>query len=202
VIKEELLRILKNYPVAHPHASAIWGEVEKAYSANGRHYHNLGHLDQILGELNEYRSQFACWHAVVFATAYHDIIYNVLKDDNEDRSAELASDRLAAITFPVEDRRRCVQMILATKGHEAVDAEVNLFTDADLSILGSDQETYLTYTRQIRLEYSIVPDAAYISGRRKVIKRFLNMERIYKSKEFFEKYELFARRNLQNELGL
>ena len=87
------------------------------------------------------------------------------------------------------------------KNHEIDnDADVNYFTDADLSILGTSSSDYENYTGQIRKEYSAYPDFIYKQGRRKVLKHFIEMARIYKTPYFFDKYEHQARVNLTNEL--
>ncbi len=151
-------------------------------------------------ELQNYRASFSNWNTVIFAIAYHDIIYNVLRSDNEERSAELAIDRLKIISFPSDEIQNCAKMILATKKHESHDFQTNLFTDADLSILGAEAEVYAAYSKQIRREYSLYPDFVYNPGRRKVLQHFLAMERIYKTKEFSDRYETSARINLETEL--
>lgn len=177
-----------------------WTEVKTRYSEADRYYHTLVHLENLLGELTPHKQSFTNWDTLVFALAYHDIIYNSLRADNEAKSAEVAVKRLTEINFPEHEIDRCEQMILATKKHEAADAETNLFTDADLSILGADPETYRTYTQQIRREYNLYPDFLYNRGRKKVLQHFLSMSSIYKTESFREKYGASARRNIQNEL--
>ena len=97
----------------------------------------------------------------------------------------------------------CREQILATKSHLlSFNADVNIFTDADLAILGSDWETYCSYTGKIRQEYKVYPDIIYKPGRRKVLQHFLSMEKIYKTDHFFEKLEKRAKENLKKELAL
>lgn len=178
----------------------MWLEVETAYAGSHRHYHNLTHLDALCMELESHRQSFVSWDAVIFAIAYHDLVYNTLKSNNEEKSAATAVARLTKIAPPESLISACERFILATKRHEASDGETNLFTDADLSILGTDIDTYKEYAKKIRREYSIYPDIVYNPGRKKVLKHFLRMEKIFKTDAFFEKYELSARRNLQSEL--
>jgi predicted metal-dependent HD superfamily phosphohydrolase len=83
---------------------------------------------------------------------------------------------------------------------QSADSDINIFTDADLSVLGQDWNTYENYLIQIRKEYSIYPDFVYNSGRKKVLQHFLSMERIFKTNNFFEKLEAQAKENLQREL--
>jgi predicted metal-dependent HD superfamily phosphohydrolase len=139
----------------------------------------------------------------VFSIVYHDVVYNVLKKDNEEKSAAYAEKKLSALHFPQSETTHCKACILATKSHHLNDDnELNLFIDADLSILGSEQEVYVNYARQIRKEYSIYPDFMYRPGRQKVLSHFLQMKRIFKTDEFFNKYEAQARINLQHERAL
>jgi predicted metal-dependent HD superfamily phosphohydrolase len=149
MIKQEFIEGLKNYTTDSEQQLAMWNEVEMNYSKSNRHYHNIAHLESMLAELKAYRAKFDNWDTIIFAIAYHDLIYNCLKGNNEERSAKMAIKRLANISFP-ETLIACKKLILATKKHQPNDPATNLFTDADLSILGSDSETYKDYSKKIR----------------------------------------------------
>ena len=182
-------------------AEIFWQEVQTNYQQSSRHYHTIAHLDFLHKELSSLKNEFSSWMVTVFAIAYHDIIYKVLRSNNEEKSADLATDRLRAIQLPPSKIDLCRRMILATKKHDDnPDKEINLFTDADLAILGTNPEAYLRYTNQIRSEYSIYPDVVYKPGRKKVVQHFLEMPRIFKTDEFACRYEKQARTNLGNEL--
>jgi len=200
MIRNEFFNSLDSYNTEGNDPSNLWEEIEKHYSDTSRHYHTLVHLDNLISELLPLRSRFTNWNVVVFAVAYHDIVYNASKKNNEEKSAALAVKRLNEIGMPKAAILRCGQFILATKRHEQVDDEVDLFTDADLSILGSSSDDYRIYTNQIRKEYSIYPDFLYNPGRKKVLLHFLEMQTIYKTSSFRDKYETLARQNLQEEL--
>jgi predicted metal-dependent HD superfamily phosphohydrolase len=200
MIKAEFLNSLKNGMVNNQQQQALWNEVEAAYTSSGRYYHTLSHLDHMLEELSAFKDNFADWDTVVFALVYHDLVYDPLKHNNEEESAEHARKRLSTINFPIPLKDLCVSLILATKKHEGGSSETNLFTDADLSILGADATTYNSYSDQIRLEYAAFPDDIYRVGRKRVLLHFLEMPRIYKSREFFSRYESRARSNLEREL--
>ncbi|MGZ5244433.1 MAG: HD domain-containing protein [Bacteroidia bacterium] len=125
--------------------------------------------------------------------------FNINSGDNEEQSAEIAVDRLHGIFYPPEKSDRCKAHVLATKSHKIVaDNDTNLFTDADLSILGSDWETYKNYALNIAKEYAKMP--MFKLGRRGVLLNFLKMPRIFKTGYFYNKYEVQARRNLQQEI--
>lgn len=132
---------------------------------------------------------------------YHDLIYNASSSGNEEKSAEAAQKRLQQLGVPATKIRNCVDQILATKGHTmSDDTDTNIFTDADLSILGHDSAVYTAYYKNIRKEYSIYPDFMYNPGRKKVLQHFLAMPRIFKTDHFYDTYEAQARINLQAEL--
>lgn len=200
MIKEEFLKSLTNCKVNNQQQQALWNEVEAAYTSSGRYYHTLSHLDHMLEELSAFKDSFADWNTVVFALVYHDLVYDPLKHNNEEESAEHARKRLSTISFPKPLKDLCISLILATKKHEGGSTEKNLFTDADLSILGADAATYSSYASQIRLEYAAFPDEIYRVGRKRVLLHFLEKQRIYKSSEFFSRYESRARSNLEREL--
>lgn len=181
-------------------AETFWQEIEAHYSHKKRHYHNLLHLEKLLEQLAVHTG-IEDWDTLLFALYYHDVVYKVTRKDNEEKSAELARVRLTEIGYPTEKINRCVAHILATKSHTvSTDGDTDLFTDADLSILGTDAATYQKYTQQIRAEYAIYPDFMYMPGRKKVLQHFLQMEHIYKTDYFRNALEEQARRNLKEEL--
>jgi len=201
MIKTEFLKSLENYSTDSIQNFTMLERIEKEYTSSNRHYHTLNHLDNLLTELADNKEKFASWDVIVFAIAYHDVVYNTLKSNNEEKSAEFARKELTKISVPENLIIRCEQLILATKKHTYADFETNLFTDADLSILGATPEVYKLYSNQIRKEFSIYPDLVYNPGRRKVLKHFLDMEKIFKTNEFAIAYESKARINLQTELN-
>lgn len=181
----------------------FWNEIEKKYTGSKRHYHNLQHLETMLHLLNEHKTQISDWDCILFALFYHDVIYDVLKKNNEEKSAALAETRLKEIQFPENKIALCVQHILATKAHNlSGNADTNLFIDIDIAILGFDWETYQKYAQNIRKEYAIYPDFMYNPGRKKVVNHFLTMKSIYKTASFKEFYEAKARENMSQELKL
>lgn len=180
----------------------LWNEIEKSYSHKKRYYHNLSHIKSLIEELKKQQHLINNCDVVLFSVFYHDIVYNVLKKDNEEKSAETAIRVLRKIKFPDGLAEQCHKQIIATKVHEpSGDNDTDLFTDADLSILGQERSVYEKYCQQIRKEYSVYPDIIYKPGRRKVIAHFLQMGRIFKTDAFYQQYEQQAKENLQWELS-
>jgi predicted metal-dependent HD superfamily phosphohydrolase len=94
------------------------------------------------------------------------------------------------------------RLILLTKTHRADpdDHDGCLLLDADLLILGMPEGSYRAYARAIRQEYAWVDDAAYRAGRARVLRSFLERERIYATPELHDACEEQARANLNAEL--
>lgn len=136
-------------------------------------------------ELESVRKIINDFDVVLFSVFYHDIIYKSTAKDNEEKSAEIAKERLEQLEVPSEISERIYSQILATKSHSTSDDDTNFLTDADLSILGKGWKEYENYIRQIRKEYSIYPDFLYKPGRKKVLQHFLEFDSIYKT-EFFK----------------
>jgi predicted metal-dependent HD superfamily phosphohydrolase len=178
-----------------------WIEIERNYTSKKRHYHTLNHLENLLDLLVNVKNEIKNWDTILFSLYYHDIIYNSLKSDNEEKSAILAGKRMQELSVPQEQIELCKSQILATKAHtKAIDSDTNYFTDADLSILGQSWEMYSLYYKNVRREYSIYPDFLYNPGRKKVLNHFLSMDRIFKTDYFHQQFEVTARKNLTKEL--
>ncbi|WP_343660782.1 hypothetical protein [Chryseobacterium sp.] len=181
----------------------LWKEIETRYSEKGRHYHNLLHLENMLVELEAIKSKISDFTTVSFSVFYHDIIYDATSKTNEEKSADKAEKRLTELHVSQGKISIISEQIRATKTHLRSDhADTNYLLDADLSVLGKDFNTYLEYTQNIRKEYSIYPDFLYKPGRKKVLKHFLELESIFKTEYFKEKYETQAKKNLATELQL
>lgn len=203
MLKETFITLINNYTTDEWLIQQLWDEIESNYSNKKRHYHTLQHLENLLYLLIEVKAQIKEWDTILFSLYYHDIIYNALKTTNEEKSAEFAENRMQILLLPQPVIENCVNQILATKKNTASDdADADFFTDADLSILGQKWEIYSIYYKQVRKEYSLFPDIIYIPGRKKVLEHFLQMERIFKTEHFFNKFEIQAKENMQNELQL
>ena len=203
MLRNTFKELLKNYTEDDALINAFWLELEKNYSNKKRHYHTLAHLDHLLSQLTYVKAEIQNWDVVLFTLYYHDIVYNALKGNNEEKSAELAEKRLSRTSLEAENIQLCKAQILATKSHQhAKDEDTNYFTDADLSILGQDWETYSAYYKNVRKEYAIYPNFLYNKGRKKALIHFLQMDRLFKTDFFYEQYERQARENLQREIEL
>lgn len=201
MLTDIFLHLVKQYSADHELANNMWLEIFTKYSEPKRFYHKIERIEAIVTELKEVKDRIEDWNTVLFSVFYHDIIYKASSNSNEEDSAKLAMQRLSEIKYPAEKIDKCAQLIIATKNHQfSEDADTNWLTDADLAILGQNPETYQAYADNIREEYTLYPDFLYNSGRKKALQHFLQMDSIYKTEHFINKYENQARINIQNEL--
>ena len=200
ILKEKFKTLCMNYTDNKNLIDNFWKEIEKKYSSKSRHYHNLQHLENMFEEIDAVKNQIENFDIISFSIFYHDVIYDSASKVNEEKSAEFAKERLTSLGLNDEDIQNIYEQILATKSHKkSADDDTNSLLDADLSILGKDDEIYLEYTKQIRKEYSIYPDFLYKPGRKKVLEHFLQLESIFKTNYFKWKYEVQAKRNIESE---
>jgi predicted metal-dependent HD superfamily phosphohydrolase len=181
-------------------------EIERKYTSSRRHYHNLHHIQALLQICETYAGQLQDRDVVMFSVFYHDIIYNVLRKDNEPRSAGLAVKRLLALGVPADKAEQVKIYIEATQTHTissdvTYTTDLRLFLDFDMSILGAGWNDYEAYTRQVRREYRIYPDKLYYPGRRQFLQHYLQAEFIFQTQVFRERYEARARENMARDLA-
>jgi predicted metal-dependent HD superfamily phosphohydrolase len=71
----------------------VRAELVRAHTAPDRHYHDLRHVETLLRLAQDHA--FADREAVEAAIWFHDAIYDTRRQDNEERSAEFAIERLS-----------------------------------------------------------------------------------------------------------
>ncbi|TDN38014.1 hypothetical protein A8B98_01225 [Hymenobacter sp. UV11] len=174
-----------------------------AYSATSRHYHNLAHIANLLAHIARFPVQDAT--VLNLAIWYHDAVYSALRHDNEAKSADWALHFLQETSLEPARQARVADLIRRTQDHTQPqppdDADLLLFLDADLSILGAPEAAYWDYARQVRREYRLVPDLLYRPGRRQVLAKLLAAPVLFHTSSLRAELDAPARRNLQAELA-
>jgi predicted metal-dependent HD superfamily phosphohydrolase len=189
-LENEFNTLLSNYKTSTEKTLSLWNEIRDAYSEKHRHYHTLTHLAHNLNWLKNVKSFIRDWNAILLALFYHDAVYRINGKQNEEKSAELARTRMSEIGMDSEIISKVVELILATKKHEiSNDADTNIFTDADLSILGQPWPDYQKYLSKVRNEYKSASDSEFRAGRRREMKRLLQMDAIFKTEYFNKSFE-------------
>jgi predicted metal-dependent HD superfamily phosphohydrolase len=181
----------------------LMNQLVAAYSERQRHYHTLQHLRECLVQFDAAVTLARQPAEVELALWFHDAVYDPQRQDNEERSADWARASVLAAGCGAELAERVAALVLATKTHVAPkgDADAALLLDVDLSILGAAPGRFDESGRQIRAEYSHVPDAEFRSGRTRVLRGFLERDRIYVTEAFHDALEARARANLQRALS-
>lgn len=205
MIKQAFLTQVEDLGASPALANQFWQQIEDSYTAPGRCFHDLSHLEFLYCELQPLPLED--WPTILFSIVYHDVVYDVeqhmVLHDNEERCADLAEQNLKRIHYPPDKIERCRRQIMATKNHLATpDPDTSFFTDADLSILGQSWRVYNDYRKKIRLEYAVYPDSVFNAGRRKVLLNFQQMEPLFKTSYFRNLYEERAKANLSREIDL
>ncbi|HYZ67583.1 MAG TPA: hypothetical protein VE666_07240 [Mycobacterium sp.] len=170
------------------------------WSETHRKHHNVAHLHEMLdaiGLLADAGVEFDR-EAVELAAWFHDAVYEIGRDDNEDLSAELARELLAS--SPIRDE--VARLVLVTKTHQVAADDINgaVLSDADLSVLGSEALRYQSYAAAVREEYADVPDEIFKPARVQVLSALLDGSLFYTAVGR-ERWEERARRNIAEEIA-
>lgn len=144
---------------------------------------------------------------VALASAFfHDAVYEPRVTDNEVRSAELATCELRAIGWAEGRVAHVAGIIVATANHldDTVtegppSQERQVVLDADLAILGSDEDEYQTYATGVRAEYGHLDDEQWRRGRHGVLTGLLERSRLYATKPARSWWDERARANITAE---
>jgi predicted metal-dependent HD superfamily phosphohydrolase len=180
---------------------SLFDELVAHYQELHRHYHTLQHLHECFAMLDELRPDVEPVGEIALAIWFHDAIYDVRRQDNEQASAAWAGACLAKAAVPEATVRQVQRLIMATRHHQpAGDAHMQVLLDVDLSILGAEPARFAEYEQQIRAEYRHVPDAVFVARRRQVLAEFVRRPRIFNTSWCYERYEQRAQENLANAL--
>lgn len=173
--------------------------------APDRRYHTHRHLQEGI-DLLQHLSAGSPWPArVALAWFMHDVVYDPQRHDNEEQSALLSHEALLEAGLPPREVQAIDKLILVTR-HAAVpicDAE-KLLVDIDLSILGAPAARYNEYTRQVREEYSHVPDVVFYPARLKVMEGFVGIDgqkALFHTAAGVAAFDAHARLNIANEIN-
>ena len=153
------------------------------YQGEGRYYHNMEHIQYMLNFLESQKEKIIDKEAVFYATWFHDSVYDVTSNTNEEDSAELCRRELEHAGVSKETIEHAVNLILATKTHTPIegDEDSKIFLDADLVSLAQPTE-YNRNIRNIRKEYFIYSDDVYREGKLRFLRVFLPRKGFFKQK--------------------
>lgn len=175
-------------------------ELGTRWSEPHRHHHDLEHLREVLDALELLASDGLEFDLALARRAawFHDAVYDVFRDDNEERSAALTRRML-----PPSMREDVARLVLMTKTHIVDDGDVDAaaLCDADLSVLGSAPDRYKRYARAVRLEYAHVSDPEFRRGRVRILSDLLARDPLFATEPGRDRWEEPARRNVADEIA-
>ncbi len=179
-----------------------YNKLEKLYSKEDRHYHNMSHVIACLDEFSEVRILADNPNQVELALWYHDAIYNTKSETNEKDSALLAHSDCVQNRISENFAKKVQNLILMTT-HTKVPKSIDekIIADVDLSSLGLPYSAFNENGKNIRKEYSWVPEKEFAIARSKFLQQILNRDKIYYTKFFQDKYEQKARLNLNKAIS-
>lgn len=198
------LQLCESLQLGTEYCDSYWQEIRDHYEGEGRHYHNLRHIEELLSWMVLYEDRIEDKEVFQLSIWYHDIIYVAGRKDNERESAELARLRLPDFKLSTDRMEQCYLQILATQSHQhtSKDPDLPYLLDFDLAILAKPWEDYQVYAQQIRKEFQAFPDHLYQAGRKKALQSFLARPFIYQTPAFRDQLEHQARQNIQAEIAL
>jgi predicted metal-dependent HD superfamily phosphohydrolase len=172
------------------------------YREPHRRYHDLRHLQEVLQTVDELADAADDVEAVRWAAWFHDAVYDVHRDDNEERSAQLAERDLAALGLDRAMVSEVSRLVRLTATHQPEDDDANgaVLCDADLRILAADPWRHAEYVADVRAEYAHVPDPEFRAGRAAVLRSLLSSGRLFRTERAYTRWEERARANLAAEL--
>ena len=181
--------------------------LRQRYAEPHRAYHRQSHIDAMLSGMHSNADLIRDPATVELAIWYHDAIYDPASSGNEAQSAALLRVELAALAHP-DLVQAAVRLVEASADHRLPDdvpaglrADMALFLDLDMAVLGSTAETYDSYERGIAAEYVPVHGlAAFRHGRAAFLRTTLDRHRLFHTDRFHEASDAAARANMRRAL--
>ncbi len=175
----------------------------------GRHFHNLQHLAEVLGRVDELSQETHDPDLVRLAAWYHGAVFDAKEKatyankggEDETASALLAISDLMSLGVDEATALRVAHLVNALVRHapDPQDFDCAVLCDADLAMLAAEPQRYKEYMRNVRDEYGHIPTADYIRARIAILTKLLSRRTLYSS-PLGAAWEEAARQNLDAEL--
>lgn len=189
----------KTQPALH-----AFNRLEEEYMAPTRHYHSLSHIQACLGVMDQHVPKDEWIDHIEMALWWHDFVYVPGRQDNEDESMKAMHRTGRAMGLNELFLGHVAEMIPYTKHNGPLSRmhdRYKYLVDVDLSILGTSEDVFDAYEREVRAEYAFVSDGLFNGGRAKILKEFLNRPFIFETQPFRYTFEKMARVNIQRSLA-
>jgi predicted metal-dependent HD superfamily phosphohydrolase len=174
----------------------VWDNLIKRYNENHRRYHNIKHLVFCLRQLDLAASFIEDIDAIEMALWFHDVVFEPIGKDNEERSASLF--KLVTKGYFAPDFVDTVSEIIVATKHNDIHTENNkaYMLDIDLSSIGLPWAHFFQDCADLRAEVSGISDIRFYSKKLLFLRALIDRPRIYLTDFFFARYEGKARGNI------
>lgn len=144
------------------------------WNESHRSYHNLNHLNDLISQINENKSNFSEkeYEKLMLTAVFHDVVYDPASQTNEEDSARFLME--CAVDKNNKDILDVEKMILDTKTHESTTNLSESFNNYDMNIVERDFDQLLDWEKGISEEFSVYPKAQYKEGRLKFLESLLD----------------------------
>lgn len=196
-LRDHWLSLCSSLRISPTKAEYWWTKLITNYMRHDRYYHSLTQIVQILQLKQDLRIETS--PALDLGIWFHDVIFYADVKNNVENCAGMYQEFVEDVGLQGYEKVR--EYILATSGHRprTKDKEELVLLDLDLSILGADPLQYLQYAEGVKKEFSFI--GGFESGRRKVLKKFIERESIFITPMFRKLFENKARLNIMSELS-
>jgi predicted metal-dependent HD superfamily phosphohydrolase len=183
----------------------LFATARQCYQSPGRVYHAWSHVVDCADKLRSFRCDSS--RNVFLALLFHDAVYVPGNKQNEELSAELATQLLKEhSSVAPDDIAEISRFIRATQHHQlppdekSLDIQVTI--DIDMSILGAAPDAYRAYADGVRREYcpAVTSEALFTAGRAVFLSNVLAQPAIFHTAEGVARWEGSARENMAREL--
>lgn len=174
-----------------------------AYSEPQRVYHTLKHIESCFKIFQDVVHLAKNADALALAIWFHDAIYDIDADDNEQRSADWFLQETDGI-FDDSLRDLVYRHILATMhcGTDIKDHDSQIMVDIDLSSFAKPWPEFLRDSEDVRAEKPGMPDKKFYPKQCGFQQFLLEQPRFFQSDYFYRNYEKQARQNLTRFMAL
>jgi predicted metal-dependent HD superfamily phosphohydrolase len=154
-------------------------------------------------EIERLGAQFVALRAMQLAAFFHDVIYDVSRQDNELHSADELMQRLSDLADH-DELELAANAIRATASHAATgDADIDLFVDIDMGVLGAPWPAYARYAHGVWAEFvPVYGETAFRHGRLELfLQPLLSCGEVFITRQFQPRTQL-ALNNLKREADI
>ena len=195
----------------HAACNTWWEKLRSAYEGEGRYYHTLEHLAELLQHAHDtaQRASINDMDAIELAIFFHDIVYDARAGGggkNERDSAEIFRGFVAEARpkfVHADAPEKVFNWIVATKDHRCTagdEFDMRFFMDIDMAILAAAPQRYAAYARQVRREYGHLSSIAWCYGRSRFLTSFASSDvPVFATQAFRDAGEARARQNARDE---